>query len=331
MINNNILEYKIFEEELNEILTESIIYVNNSDLKYNNILFENITKNNLNTLENVFDNLKKSFSNNVSERLKINEELKRGERILGDITGLKTIDFKIYTDKIPNAMIGPYYDFLDFGHFFPKIFDKNLKEIPKLDNSMKGFFLLFTSGMINICDKRELIAILLHELGHIYKWPSMLNRIFLFFLKILNKSSMLFSVRSILVLQIGILPITLLLALILSKTINFFDHREEYAADNFAVQFGYGKELVSSFKKMESTVNNYTENLHILQKFIHMIYKLFLYRDTHPNFEDRIDKILTDIKKEYVNQNDFAKSFLIKQVKDLNFDFSKIKEIKQGE
>jgi hypothetical protein len=328
-INEIILE--IFNDiNIDEIISEVTNNISTSDF----FLFENITNDNLLKIENYFSFIKRDL---FKDKNKIKEHIKNISNIIKDFTGVNHIDFELEFNKdISNAMIGPYYSFKGlFLDFFPKIYNNKLEEIPKLDRNIDGLFILFTSKIIKELNEKQLMSVLLHEMGHVYTWPSGLRYLFLFSVKCLDKLSKVgggiylkvsgFSGIPFLFLAIIIF---LIISLITSKTENLFDHKDEYKADNFAAQYGYGKHLLNALQILNKQSIDVKKKLSFIDKFKIFFNNYFNSGDTHPNFNNRTETILNNIKKEYCDRyDDFGKSYVIKQMAAIETNPSKLKNI----
>jgi hypothetical protein len=158
--------------------------------------------------------------------------------------------------------------------------------------NVKRIELIFGNGFIKRHTPPELTAILLHEIGHLLNYLSIMMSMIL---KIMYPIYLITSgFRGIPFIGTILYP----LFLITSRTLHFAEHIGEYQADRFAVKYGYGDELVSAIKKWEKEDVKIKKQLTIFQR-ISMLQEL-LVSSTHPANNDRILKIVKVMKKNYL-------------------------------
>jgi Zn-dependent protease with chaperone function len=175
-----------------------------------------------------------------------------------------------------------------------------------------GKHIFITKSLIDFVTKRELDAILLHEAYHVIKkhgYKKMM--IDLPFMYLITSMTTIFSLN---LLAFGLL--ILLLKSVKKFTIDLMISRfMEYNADSFAVKYGYGKELISVFKKLKKIINKIKKN--DCGKICQIILKLNTIIDEHPSLKNRIEKILKDenLNKKLLkmkNYNDIKYTLLLK-------------------
>ena len=231
----------------------------------------------LKQIDKDFAELKKD-PNDIKNRRRIEKHIK-------DFTGLKRVLFT--TKKIGTAHVIPIYN----GLIFKSTKFQNLKDIKKLlEEDLKNskyvnrVIINFNPVFMQKLKPRELTAVLLHEIGHIYQHKSHVYHVLR---TIFSKSS------GILIFFLPIIPALITILLIL-RSIDFLEHRNEYNADEFANKYGYGDELVRAFKKT-LTPQNKKPVKEIVKDFL---LKIFL-GTSHPPTRKRMCKLINDSLKKY--------------------------------
>lgn len=171
--------------------------------------------------------------------------------------------------------------------------------------------LYITSALMKILTEKEIIAVLLHEYGH-YKHKHSDKSVGMFF-----SSNILLAVTAGVILKMSANPALIVLAIVLKKTIVAKINRTmEYTADNFAVEYGYGEHLASSFRKVEAWIvknickTTDRDKCDIVKKRIYIM-------STHPPLEKRARVILNkmDVKGIIADPKEFSK--VVKSGKDV--------------
>lgn len=137
-------------------------------------------------------------------------------------------------------------------------------------------FLFVSSTLVEMVDERELIAIVLHEIGHVKNHHLK---------KILVSKLVLLSVLSLIIYYVSVFKVfniwvlfALVFAFILIMGINLKGMKKyEDQADLYVNKAGYGEELISALKKV-----SYDDNA---------INKLDEFLSSHPDVNNRIDKL----------------------------------------
>ena len=218
-------------------------------------------------------------------------------------TKLKTINYYLDNSLIPpmtdnfvnTKHLGPYsYNFAVLPIYKKKITEKNVTEIDNIKLfEIEKVKLIIGFKLIEQLKPREVTSILLHEIGHIVAHISESTQQFIKILKPIH--SILKTTSVIPILHIISLP----LFLIVSRSLFFTSHMEEYNADKFAVECGYGSEMrtvLILFKN--ATDNKQTLSFSEIMKKIH---NLFV-GSSHPDFKDRIDEISNVLKTGFEKQ-----------------------------
>lgn len=207
------------------------------------------------------------------------------ESILKKITGKKYYVRIIKGEKTPNAFC--------FGGLGKSIF--------------------IYEGLMNLLNEREVIAVCLHEIGHITNLDIITNSIvdlssggfagllvhYSYYTSITSTSSKVKLMATFFVAILIALLIRSAPAILLGKI-------HEYKADRYASKFGYGKDLISALRKLEEWVKNYKFKIYgNPTKFEILMDKLKRFIDVHPSIENRIKELFESEKfyEEIYNKN----------------------------
>lgn len=153
------------------------------------------------------------------------------------------------------------------------------------------------AGLINYLgrDSRELIAVLLHELGHLVLGhivtglttqiltQTIYGRLVISLYKKYKKGQKWLSV--------GIGALIILVGLTKAAMTSFISRAQEFQADEFVIQFGYAKAGANFDKKLES-MNNVAGLTRKCGKLCQTVEKIQQFFSSHPRSEDRIKNVL---------------------------------------
>ena len=226
-----------------------------------------------------------------------------------DFTGIRTVFFVIKQGELDACV------FTKYNQSLPKLFkkkgeDKLRTEKFKAEESpkyIKGIYVLFGTKTLDMFSSRELTAILLHEIGHIYQHtanfslllPTLINK----FAKVGLVGSSLALLRVIVFPSISLIILPIIVSLFaLSRSLTFADHMGELNADEYAIKYGYGDDLAKVFFKFNTLTGGKTRPQNWMQKAWGSI-KSFFSLSSHPHDSQRmcdiIDKMRSDYKKDY--------------------------------
>ena len=176
---------------------------------------------------------------------------------------------------------------------------KTIGEIEKTEDSIKlgnvrKVYIVLGMLLVDDLTPRQLTAVFLHEIGHIVNHISNTLKTVSSFMGKLHP--VLETLNLIPVLNAVILP----LYIITSRTLSFSSHMGEYHADKFAVEYGYGDELISVMHKWNKESVKEESEL----TFSRMLYNIknFILGTSHPDYKDRIKKMISEIKEAYANK-----------------------------
>ena len=231
------------------------------------------------------------------------------------------IDTQLYIDSFENCMVYPEYYFISTNPKLDKdkkpIIEESLLRIKKVHFFIDIHLFMYTLKLT----PAELVGVLLHEIGHITYHQNFITRFFSNFLSrtknIAIFSTFISTIRFILyAMPPQIIGIFLAIMFLFTRTLSFFEHKEEYYCDKFAVKYGYGDELAKAFIKL----GKYTGNVNtkssrgLFMKIIDFV-KTVLNIATHPVEINRICKIADRLKDEYIESYPKIKNTL---ERDLN-------------
>lgn len=269
-----------------------------------NLIFEvsRFRQNDLKNIEEIFDKLKKDPK---SKDIKF-ELCRKIEKF----SGIDRIFFSIKSDTF-NAMVIAAYKFTDsfVKDFFNFIVDETKNKELMAKEASKGIskaYIIFGDKFIEELSAKELTAILLHELGHVYShtslFPFYLQRVFKLFIGVGLIKIVLTSIFA----MTGISIIISIIMFLTSRTLTFLEHRSEYNSDNFAAKYGYGDEMIKVLNKLRKYEISEERKKIFLIKFVEFIEELF-FPSQHPESKDRIcdisNKMINDYKKLYPKFN----------------------------
>lgn len=272
----------------------------------------------LKDIDQSFSDIKKDFSN-IKSRKKLISNIR-------SFTGINHIVLTVKKDFY-NASIIPVYnqnfsiDIINIFKNFEASEDvKTLEVVEEPSKYISKIYVIFGEELIKDFTPRELTSILLHELGHAYIFTSNVPRLIL---HIINKiSSFVGKVLSLpiwtMIIAFPIYLSSLILAVVLTRSLTFLDHKEEYKADQFSAKYGYGDEMIKvlyTIHKMESkNINKQSW----FEKIINFVKEIFSpsshpksskriselsdgliddYKGMYPKISKELDVILQDVKK----------------------------------
>lgn len=169
---------------------------------------------------------------------------------------------------------------------------------------LTGKNIFVTTPVLGILNEREVIAVCLHEAGHIKSFDVLqrliaiattnfflkmfLEKLYykLLFDKIFHSTKISGKTKIMLLTK---LPIFLAFIVIIAgfKVGGLYNKIREYEADNYAAKFGYGKDIASALKKLSSEISKakYSAPLKIFMKIVE-------FSASHPKTKDRIERVL---------------------------------------
>jgi len=268
----------------------------------------------LKEIEKTLSELKKS-SNNKNARLKLIQQIK-------DFT--KINDVVLFIDKELNAGVITVYKKNRFKDIIKTIADKfstkqkkvSIEDLPKLttvsENSelVERIYIFIGKPLLKLLTPQEMMAVLLHEFGHVYSATSDVPDTIMALLKpFLTASTFLLSILR----RTGVLEMAVELFILYQVVISVFIHGISFTqrigetkADNFVVKYGYADELVNVLNKFKGKEKDNPGFVGLVKKFFSEIIRILFFvfnPPEHPTEDKRIknleDQIYGSFKKYY--------------------------------
>ena len=237
--------------------------------------------------ESIFDLIRRD-PNNLSNLKSLQNNLKK-------FTGIKKVVLSVNTDSFEAAILPVYMRTL------PRIARDNPKSINS-DNAkkhIKAIYIILGKKLIAEFPPKQLTAIVLHELGHVYQHTSNLGLILPNLINIIAKGGVqdVDELKEKSLIR-RVLTIPLITALFpLSRSLTFSDHMEELKSDEYATKYGYGDELTRVFYRFSKWSGEKRSSNWIGRVWSNM--KKLFSLSSHPKDSDRICSIIKKMKSEY--------------------------------
>ncbi len=269
----------------------------------------------LEEFEHVFALLKKSH-NNKSARFKLLQLIKDFTKI-HDVVVFIDDEFNlgVVTKYKDTELLSLIKSFLFmFVEKNPPLSNKKLRKLESVEESSENIEIIYIfigKPLLKFLTPKELVAVLLHELGHVFSTSDEIpNNILLLLKSILIRPIKLFgSDKDQIVSRLTFLY-TMTVSLLI-RGITFTQHIGEYRADNFALKYGYGDELITALNKIKTVekikTRNFSKANSIIKSIINFLKKIFvpssndLRSNPHPDTISRIEKLENQIFEEYKN------------------------------
>jgi Zn-dependent protease with chaperone function len=166
------------------------------------------------------------------------------------------------------------------------------EDIPNAFAVGMGRHIFVTTGLLKILNKREIEAILLHEVHHNKNKDTF---------KSLAINYSFFYLVTFIALSVPIYPLAVFVFFILIKITSITYNRTygryaEISADKFSVEHDYGNDLISALSKLQKTYEKLFRNKPC-GKICQMIRKLGEILDVHPPTKKRVEIILRQMDK----------------------------------
>lgn len=187
--------------------------------------------------------------------------------------------------------------------------DGNIKDLNVVEEPakyIKKLYIIFGDELIDKFSPRELTAILLHELGHSFTYTANLPRILLaLFQKTVGIVGMTLKYPIMWIFNLITVPVYLVSTLIIItvvRSLTFLEHKSEYKADQFAVKYGYGDEIVKVLYQLHGKEVEKKADENWFEKIWNFI-ESFFSPSSHPASSSRIkevnEQMVTEYKKLY--------------------------------
>jgi len=261
------------------------------------------------------------FTNKPYKEFKKGEINQIAKQLSKTLKSILKIDTQLYIDNFENCMVYPEYYFISTN---PKL-DKDKK--PIIEESLlrikkAHFFIDINLFMYKLkLTPAELVGVLLHEIGHITYHQNFVTRFFSNFLSRTRSIAILGTfITTIKLIFMAMTPqligIVLAIMFLFTRTLSFFEHKEEYYCDKFAIKYGYGDEIANAIIKLGKYTGdvNTKSSRGLFMKIIDFVKTVFNLA-THPAEINRICKIADRLKDEYIESYPKIKNTL---ERDLN-------------
>lgn len=273
----------------------------------------------LRELEKTFALLKKS-TNNKTARLTLIRQIK-------ELT--KIPEVVLFIDRNYNAGVIPIYKMATMedilkstlalfsekpaGEKIPKNQLRKLETIAESPKMISRIYLSIGAPLIRDLTPSELVAVLLHEFGHVYAITSSIPETILSFLdKVFSVtifSNFLLTPLKLnfIMLSSQLMMLYIIATLLFSHGVSFLNRIGEYKADNYVLKYGYADELISVINKFSNlgiSVKKKSSFSDFLTKIIKNIFLFFLRlispaNFVHPTDNKRIKNLENQIFNEY--------------------------------
>jgi len=154
-----------------------------------------------------------------------------------------------------------------------------------------GRHLFVTDTLLQLLNKREVLAVLLHEAYHATKKHGLKYIVF-------NSTFLAIAASFISTASFGSVLLFLFMMFLSAPLWNVLvSKRLELRADSFAVKCGYGKELQSALEKFRVWIDKTRQPSECTTSVCRIVKKIDQLLSSHPEIEDRVRNILKEIAK----------------------------------
>lgn len=156
-----------------------------------------------------------------------------------------------------------------------------------------GKHIFLTTALLKHLNDREITAVMLHEAYHNKKkhiWKQLAYD-YPFYYLLVYLITFVFSAQMYFTYFLAYLTFKIGLAIARIPYKIIIGRKHEYQSDDYAVKYGYGKELISAFKKFEQLIQKHMSKQQC-GKLCKIVEKLDKVIDEHPSFKNRIERVL---------------------------------------
>jgi hypothetical protein len=283
------------------------------------------------TLEKIDDSffLLKKYIDSPNGKIKdVKKDLVKSIR---EFTGIRQIELNLSSETNLNAGVIAVYNkvlsikIIEMNRDWPE----DLSEFAR--KYISGMYIYLSTDLIKYLHERELTAVLLHEFGHVFGHTKAMSYILPDVIaKIINVLNFL-GVSSILLngLLVAMQPLLVTfwipISFLLTRSVEFLNHREEYGADNFATHYGYGGSLIKVLERFNKVSKSKKKGIlnSIFYRILILLSQL-LTPSTHPDDSKRVCRIYNDIVNDYVELYPVLGKDVLKIVKQFECEPSEI-------
>ena len=251
----------------------------------------------LKKIDSLFDQIRREKFGS-RPRVKLLNELSKA---ISQFSGVKRIRISTKKNWFNACVIVTYNNLL------PELFKTSNVKPEEASKYIRSFYVIIGEKMYDRFRPKELTAVLLHEIGHVYQHTSALTQVMPRMVNQISQATNWYSNWLTLFSMGTSAPVTIPLSIAtfaLSRSLTFAEHNHELDADDFAAKHGYADEIAKAFYKfnkhskdhLKAKPKNWLERIY---KFLRNITNL----ESHPDTPDRIcnliNKMKTDYKKQY--------------------------------
>ena len=231
--------------------------------------------------------------------------------------GFEEVEIEFHEDLF-NFFVYPFY-----------YAEKPAEPRDDIDPMVKGMHIIIGLKMIKDLNMtpQEFVAVILHEIGHIHYHKNAAPRILTNLFRNIGQRGVAAGTFSTLfgmfqyaagnLVTVPIIgPIILVTFLTITRTNSIFEHKEEYGADRFAVQHGYGDEIKNFVAKLGNV--SYQDNRRSLIRRAMDFVKNIMNIGTHPQSKNRVCNIAKSMLNEHARMYPELRNAVQKQINNLN-------------
>lgn len=182
----------------------------------------------------------------------------------------------------------------------PEIVMKDLEEdIPLY---LDKVYLFLSPKLFSEFNEKQIIAIILHEIGHLYNHDFSIFQYWVnVMIVLINKTLFVGSIIAFLLHSLPSFGLFTISIFLFTRTLSFYEHKCEYDADKYPIKYGYGDDFIEVLKKFEKYSITKTTDNKFVKKILSVLINLIM-PSTHPTSADRIREIVKTIRKDYCSQ-----------------------------
>lgn len=281
----------------------------------------------LREIDHVFADMKKKNKDR-------NRQIRELTKLIKNFTNIKYVYIGLIEKDFLNVAMIPVYSSdlpseYNIINVIKRLISRDEPVLMKSKNPgelIDKLYIVIGEDALNFYGNRELTAIILHEIGHVYGHTSNFSHLIMAYTSWINRTNIakagIFAPLVLIGKMSPVIPVLLTIILLtVTRSLVFLEHMSEYQADRFASKHGYGDELVLVFNKMREMKNKYAPQKTFTMKLWDHIKDLFS-PSTHPTDEKRICNLANTILKDYKDQYPKLKNTLSTIFKDLECNSS---------
>ena len=243
----------------------------------------------------------------LTNNYKNKEALNKLNNLLKKFTNINNFNISIKYNLYNAYCITIYTDFFNktlLDYFKKEQKSKiNIKQVQRnASQYIDRMYIVLGHKIMKECTPQETMAIILHEIGHAFNHTTNLPNILAWFNNKIRSVHKKILTLSLIPFGVGWLFMTLSFIIgNFSKTLSFFEHKQEYSADKFATQYGYGDDLSKVLIKFDSKFKK-QKTLSWWKQLLVFLYKIIKPGESHPMTQDRLCQMLKTIQSDYIKK-----------------------------